>query len=267
MFLGNFPPPVSLINALNNALHRDKFPYNLSYGKFEARAAVAEYSKHQGLVTADDIILASGCSHAMEMCVLTLTAPGENVLIPKPCYNYKTWLDGMKVEAKAYNLSPDKGWDIDLKDMEKQIDEKTRCIIVNNPGNPCGNVFSKEHILDLLAVAERHKLPIVADEIYEHFVFPGIEYHSVSSLSKTVPILTCSGLSKRFLVPGIRMGWIVIHDRNDSFGDVKQGLRNVSARILGPNSTVQYALPEILQNTQQQFFVNKMMKIAVSICS
>lgn len=63
----NFPPPIQLINALNNAVHKDKFPYNISYGKYEARVAVAEYSKHQGKVEADDIILTSGCSHAMEM--------------------------------------------------------------------------------------------------------------------------------------------------------------------------------------------------------
>lgn len=119
--------------------------------------------------------------------------------------------------------------------------------------------------MEIIALAERHQLPIVADEIYEHFVFPGIEYHPISSLSKNVPVLTCSGLSKRFLVPGIRMGWIIVHDRNGVLDEVKQGLRNVSARILGPNSTVQYALPDILQNTPQRFFVNKMMKISVSM--
>lgn len=105
-------------------------------------------------------------------------------------------------------------------------------------------------------------MPIVADEIYEHFVFPGLQFHPISSLSKNVPVITCSGLSKRFLVPGIRLGWIIVHDRNEALVEVKQGLRNVSARILGPNSTVQYALPDILQNTPQRFYVNKMMKIA-----
>ncbi|KAL7027263.1 hypothetical protein ACKWTF_005384 [Chironomus riparius] len=259
---GNFPPPVALISALSNAVVHDKFPYNISYGKFEARQAVAEYSKHQGEISPDDVILSSGCSHALEMTVLTLVQPGENVLIPRPSYNYKTWIDGMKIETKAYNLDPEKSWDIDLVQMESLIDDKTRAIIINNPGNPCGNCFSKEHILEIIALAERHQLPIVADEIYEHFVFPGIEYHSISSLSKNVPVLTCSGLSKRFLVPGIRMGWIIVHDRNGVLDEVKQGLRNVSARILGPNSTVQYALPDILQNTPQRFFVNKMMKIS-----
>lgn len=106
----------------------------MSFGKFEARKAVAEYSKHQGEVTPDDVILSSGCSHALEMAALTLVAPGENILIPRPSYNYKTWIDGMKIETKAYNLDPDKQWDIDLTHLESLIDEKTRAIIINNPG-------------------------------------------------------------------------------------------------------------------------------------
>lgn len=196
-------------------------------------------------------------------CVLTLASPGENVLIPRPSYNYKTWIDGMMIETKAYDLDPEKSWDIDLKKMDELIDEKTRAIIINNPGNPCGNVFSKNHILDILKVAEKHSVPIIADEIYESMVYSGVEFHSFSALSKEVPILACSGLSKRFLVPGIRLGWIIVHDRNESLSEVKQGLRNVSARILGPNSTVQYAIPEILQNTPKHFYINTMMKIAV----
>lgn len=94
-------------------------------------------------------------------------------------------------------------------------------------------------------------------------VFPGVHFHSFSALSKNVPILSCSGLSKRFLTPGIRLGWIIVHDRNNTLSEVKQGLRNVSARILGPNSSVQFAIPEILHNTPKNFFINTMMKISV----
>lgn len=149
--------------------------------------------------------------------------------------------------------------------MESLIDEKTRAILVNHPGNPCGNVFSKEHILDILKVAERYKLPIIADEVYEFMVFPGVEYHSFASLSKNVPILTCSALSKRFLVPGIRMGWIVLSDRHGSLTEVKKGLHNVTGRMLGPNSTVQLALPDILKKTPQSFFDDTIEKLHVSL--
>jgi tyrosine aminotransferase len=198
------------------------------------------------------------------MCILTLVAPGENLLIPRPCYNYRSLTIGLHIETKDYNLDPTSDWDIDLKHMESLIDTKTRAILVNTPGNPCGNVFSKEHILDLLAVAERHKLPIIADEIYESMVFPGVKFHSIASLSKNVPVLTCSGLTKRFLMPGIRLGWIIIHDKHDALVDVKLGLKNVTGRILGPNSSVQQAVPEILQKTPQNFFDETMEKISVS---
>lgn len=172
----------------------------------------------------------------------------------------------MGIVTKAYNLDPSQGWNIDLKHMESLIDSKTRAIIVNNPGNPCGSVYSKEHILDILAIAERHKLPIISDEVYEFFAFPGVEYHPISSLSKNVPVLACSALSKRFLMPGIRMGWIVVNDRHGALKGVKDGLHNVTGRILGPNSTVQYALPEILKNTPQKFFDDTVERIAVRFC-
>lgn len=77
---------------------------------------------------------------------MTLTSPGENVLIPRPSYNYKTWIDGMLIETKAYDLDPNTSWDVDLAKMENLIDEKTKAIIINNPGNPCGvqHIFFKE---------------------------------------------------------------------------------------------------------------------------
>jgi tyrosine aminotransferase len=198
------------------------------------------------------------------MTILTLVSPGENLLIPRPSYNYRTWTDGLHIETRAYNLDPLKDWEIDLEHMESLINDKTRAILINNPGNPCGNVFSYEHILEILKIAEKHKLPIIADEVYEFFTFPGVEFHSVASLSKNVPVLTCSGLSKRFLMPGIRMGWIIIHDRHDALKNVRKGLLNVTGRILGPNSTVQHALPEILSRTPQTFFDENILKIGVS---
>lgn len=261
---GNFPPPRQCLNALHNSLDKDTFLYNAGQGRIEAREAIAHYSRHQGDVKADDIILACGCGHALEMCIMSLVAPGENLLIPRPCYNYRTWTEGLHIETRPYNLDPKNEWNVDLDHMESLIDEKTRAIIVNNPGNPCGSVFSVDHILEILAIAERYKIPIIADEVYEFFTFPGVKFHSIASLSKEVPVLTCSALSKRFLVPGIRMGWIIINDRHGALRDVKQGLLNVTGRILGPNSTVQHALPEILRNTPQEFFDITMETIAVS---
>lgn len=261
---GNFPPAKETVIALKKAVELDTFLYNPAHGKLQALEAVAEYSKHRGNVTADDVILTCGCGHAFEMCILSLASPGENLLIPRPCFSYRTFTDGSGIETKLYNLDPSKNWDIDLDHLESLIDEKTRGIVVNHPGNPCGNVYSKEHILDLLEIAERHRLPIISDEVYESLVFPGVEFHPIASLSENVPVLTCSGLTKRFLMPGIRMGWIIVSDRHDVLADVKLGFRNITGRLLGPNSTVQCALPDILRNTPQQFFDSTVEVLSVS---
>lgn len=99
-----------------------------------------------------------------------------------------------------------------MDELESLIDERTKAIVVNNPSNPCGSVYSREHLLDIINLAERYKLPIIADEVYGDMVFPGNEFYYMSELSQHVPILSCNALSKRFILPGWRFGWIAIHD-------------------------------------------------------
>lgn len=229
--------------------------YGPSVGFVESREAVAKYSRHQGKVSASDVILCSGCSCSLDLCIAAIAGAGQNILIPKPGFSiYGTLAEGFGIESRSYKLIPEKNWEIDLQILESLIDENTAAIIITNPSNPCGSVFSKQHITDILKIAERHFVPIIADEIYEHFVFPGNDYHSISSLSKNVPVLSCGGLTKRFLVPGWRMGWIIVHDRHNAFVEVRKGLVSLSSRILGSNSLVQGALPAILKNTPQKFY-------------
>jgi tyrosine aminotransferase len=260
----NFKHPQEAVDALQKAVQKDAFSYYPTVGIKEAREAVAEYvSKNSEPVNADDIILTSGGSSALELCFYVLANPGENILIPTPSFNYRTWLHGPGIVSKGYKLDPSRNWEIDLKHLESQIDDKTRAILVNNVGNPCGNVFSRDHIMDILEIAERYRLPIISDDIYEMFVFPGVEYCSVASLSKNVPILSCSGLTKRFIMPGIRMGWISIHDRHDALKEIKRGFVQLLGRNFGPNCTVQMALPDILKNVPQSFFDETVKKVQV----
>jgi tyrosine aminotransferase len=136
---------------------------------------------------------------------------------------------------------------------------------VINPSNPCGSVFTKEHLREILDVASRNCVPIIADEIYEHFVFSGHEFTAISALSEDVPVLTCGGLTKRFLVPGWRMGWLIIHDKHNVFGtDIRKGIFNLASKILGPSTLIQRALPTILKTTPQSFFDGVILFIEVS---
>lgn len=160
-----------------------------------------------------------------------------------------------KITWSSLFLQPNRHWEVDLQSLENQIDEKTAAIVVNNPSNPCGSVYTKEHLEDIIDIASRNRVPIIADEIYEHIVFSNQEFIALSSLSKDVPVLTCSGVTKRFLIPGWRLGWVIIHDRHNILGkEFRNGLMRMSARILGPSTLIQKALPRIFKETPQIFF-------------
>ncbi|XP_063838621.1 tyrosine aminotransferase-like [Ostrinia nubilalis] len=254
---GNITPPEELLQAVRDSIDNNKSrTYGPTNGQLEARQAVADYSIHQGRVTADDVILTSGCAHALELAITVLAEDGQNILVPRPGYMiYMTLAEGLGIQIKYYDLLPEQKWKVDLESLQKQIDDKTAAIVVINPSNPCGSVYSEEHLLEILDIASRNRVPIIADEIYEHFVFSGHKYTAMSALSKDVPILTCSGLTKRFLVPGWRMGWLIVHDRNYIFGkEIRQGLRNLCGRLLGPTTLIQHALPSILTSMPQHFF-------------
>lgn len=138
--------------------------------------------------------------------------------------------------------------------MVSLIDDKTACILINNPSNPCGSNFSRQHLESILAVAEAYKLVIIADEIYEDMVFGDNKFYPLASLTDSVPILKVSGLAKRFLVPGWRVGWIFVHDRNEVLSEIRRSLFSLSNMILGANSLIQYSLPDIILNTPEEFF-------------
>ncbi|CAG7728770.1 unnamed protein product, partial [Allacma fusca] len=243
---GNLKPHESIIDAVQKSLtsmiHNGYAPAN---GYLKAREAVAEYySVPEAPLSAQDVILCSGCSHSLDLCIAALASRGQNILMPRPGFAiYRTLAQGYGIHTKNYNLLPDREWEIDLDHLESQIDRGTAAIVVNNPSNPCGSVYSREHLRKILDLAEKYSLPIIADEIYDFFVFKGEEFVPLATLSTNVPILACSGLTKRFLVPGWRMGWVLIHDRQNAFkNEIRGALQSLSQRIIGSNTLVQGAL-------------------------
>lgn len=233
--------------------------YSHSCGLDVARQAIAElyspYTNDQNGINAKNVIMTSACSGALEMCVTVLTNPGQNILIPSPGFGLYTCLSAARgLDCRLYRLKPELSWEVDLEDLESKIDSNTAALILNNPSNPCGSCYSRQHLCDILVMAERHKLPIIADETYAWMEFPGEEFHMLSSLSHSVPILSCSSLAKRWVVPGWRQGWIVIHDRHDAFKDeVTPGLKRLATKILGPNTLVQAAIPDIVTKVPMEY--------------
>lgn len=325
---GNLKPCEAILEALDKANSSGKFyGYQTAAGMDAARESVADYYfKSTGIrISKQDVILASGCSHAIDLCICVLAGANKNILIPRPGFPlYKTLTSVYGVQYKQYNLIAEENWSIDLKHLESLIDENTAAIIINNPSNPCGSVFSREHLLEILELAELYKIPIIADEIYDKFVFNQKFYTgsttggnkrlvcnaanngkakasrisnnnqssddesgefsfecengnenlvqngqesddtykpfiALSSLSKSVPILTCGGISKTCLIPGLRLGWIILNDQNGAFsGSVRGSLNRLTQRLMGPNSLVQGALPDILTKVPESFYSKTM---------
>jgi len=140
-----------------------------------------------------------------------------------------------------------------LGHLESLIDENTSAILINNPSNPCGSNFTRQHLVDILALAERNFLPVISDEIYGGMNWTSHPFTALYSLPSSVPIITIGGLAKRWLVPGWRVGWVVLHERGGVFKEVRRGLGNLSQVQLHPNTVFQTALPTIL-DTPQEFF-------------
>ncbi|UYV63897.1 TAT [Cordylochernes scorpioides] len=170
---GNLKPCNEVVEALVDSARSYKHNgYTPSVGSLEAREAVAKYeSTPEVQVEPQDVILTSGCSHALELCLLALANPGDNILVPRPGFPiYATLVRALGVEVRYYDLLPENDWEVDLTQLAQLADERTAALVINNPSNPCGSVFSRSHLEELLDTAAQLCLPIVADEIYEHFV-------------------------------------------------------------------------------------------------
>lgn len=197
---GNLLPSEASIQAIEQTLHEHKSDgYGPAVGFLHAREAVAShFSTPEMKINADDVILTSGASHALDLAITAIADPGDSILVPAPGFPlYATLCKPNGIETRQYNLKMNDGGLIDLDHLEAQIDSTTRAIIVNNPSNPTGVVFPKEHLEAILRLAYKHKLVIISDEIYGDLVYGGATFFPLASLSPKVPIISVDGIAKR----------------------------------------------------------------------
>jgi len=245
---GNMPPPKEALDAIEASLRSGKADgYPQSTGYPAARQAVAEYFDESAeggnwRLTADDVVLTHGTSGALEMCISVLADETKNVVFPRPLFTaYETSSYVSKAEMRYYDLLPERDWEIDLASLEAQIDDDTAFVILTNPGNPTGSNFSEAHLRDVAALMARRQVLVVADEVYAGLAWdvtgPRGEERAIvegkfnrraftpyASICGDAPVLTCGGLSKRWLAPGWRLGWVLVHDPLKVMGEVREGL-------------------------------------------
>lgn len=242
-------PPLVLSEAMHKNIDANNSNgYLPSTGHPAAKKAIASYASRPGFeVAEDDVIIASGCSGALEIVISGMIDEGDNILAPCPGFPlYQVITDSLGGVTKHYPLLPEKSWECDLEKMEELIDKRTRAILINNPSNPCGACYSASHLKAIAALARKHGLPIIADEIYSGIVFSKETFAPMQVHSGDVPVISLGGLAKEFVCPGWRVGWITIHDRNGRLKDIKAGLNQLTQLIVGANSLVQACIPSVL---------------------
>eukprot|EP00437_Effrenium_voratum_P018350 CAMPEP_0181452406 /NCGR_PEP_ID=MMETSP1110-20121109/29190_1 /TAXON_ID=174948 /ORGANISM="Symbiodinium sp., Strain CCMP421" /LENGTH=455 /DNA_ID=CAMNT_0023576687 /DNA_START=40 /DNA_END=1407 /DNA_ORIENTATION=+ len=239
----------SLSHAVTSGLNNG---YQPSQGSARCRAQLAAFFNAPSRPTLQpkDIFMTLGCSEALSHCIGALAAPGSNLLLPRPGFPlYQVLCDYHGVEVRYYDLLPNSGWQCDIGAIAKLADENTCGLLINNPSNPCGTVFSREHLVEVLDKATELRLPVIADEVYAGMGFAR-PYVSCASASAKVPILSVCALSKRWLAPGWRIGWVTVYDADGAFAEagVPETLLKMCQVSLGPSAPLQAAIPEILSS-------------------
>ncbi|KAF8693990.1 hypothetical protein HU200_038563 [Digitaria exilis] len=247
--------------------------YPTAAGLTEACSAVASYlSRYLPYeLSTGDIVLTSGCNHAIEVMMAVLATPGANVLLPRPgypLYEARAALSGL--EFRHYDLLPEKGWEVDIEGVEALADDNTVAIVIVNPNNPCGSVYSYEHLTKIAETARKLGIMVISDEIYEHCAFGSKPFVPMGVFGEIAPVLTLGGISKRWMVPGWRLGWIAMTDPKGVFRKTKifEAIIIYRGISVDPATIVQGAIPQIIAKTDDTFFRNamNMMREAAEIC-
>ncbi|CAN6244096.1 unnamed protein product [Urochloa humidicola] len=262
----SFRPPPEAEEAVVEALRSRKHNgYSPSVGALPARRAVAEYLSRDlpYQLSPEDIYLTSGCCQAIEVMISVLAQPGSNILLPKPGFPmYESRTTFSKLEARHFNLIPEQGWAADLESVEALADENTVAMVIINPSNPCGSVYSHDHLAKIAETARKLGIIIIADEVYDHLAFGNKPFIPMGVFADIVPVITVGSISKRWLVPGWRLGWIATCDPNDILKEAKvdKSIESYINITNDPATFIQGAVPQIIANTKEDYF-NKILNL------
>jgi alanine-synthesizing transaminase len=227
--------------------------YSDSKGIFAARKAVMHYTQQQGIkgVTLDDIYLGNGASELITMATNALLDDGDELLLPMPDYPLWTAATSLSGGTPVHYLCDEaNGWMPSLDDIRAKITPRTKGIVVINPNNPTGVMYSDELLKGIIGIAREHGLVILADEVYDKVLYDGIKHTALGSLSEDVLTLTFNSLSKSYRSCGYRAGWLVVSGDKKNATDYIEGLNMLSNMKLCSNVPGQWAIQTALGGYQ-----------------
>ena len=247
-----FQPPEEIVQDMIRNLP-DSAGYSDSKGIFSARKAVMHYTQEQGIegVTIDDIYLGNGASDLIGMAANALLSEGDEMLVPAPDYPLWTAVASLSGGKPVHYLCDEaNGWMPNLDDIRAKVTSRTKAIVVINPNNPTGALYSNELLLGIIEIAREHNLVIMADEVYDKVLYDGVKHTALASLATDVLTLTFNSLSKAYRSCGFRAGWMVISGDKTAARDYIEGINMLANIKLGSNVPGQYAIQTALGGYQ-----------------
>ncbi len=227
--------------------------YSDSKGVYYARKAVMQYCQEKNFpaVDVDDIFIGNGVSELIVMSVQALLNNDDEMLVPAP--DYPLWTAAVSLSGGNpvhYLCDEENDWQPNMADIESKITEKTRGIVIINPNNPTGAVYTKQTLLSLLDIARRHNLVVFADEIYDKITYDDAEHIALASLADDLLMISFNGLSKAYRVAGFRAGWMVLSGAKDHARDFIEGMELLASMRLCSNVPGQHAIQTSLGGYQ-----------------
>ncbi len=253
----DFHTPQHIKEALCKAVQEDDNHYSPSEGTPELRQAIAQKEKRvNGVnISADDVLVTSGVSEGIEMLLAALVEKGDEILFPGPTYppyiSYTKFFDGTPV---AYRTIEEDRWQPDVDDLRSKITSKTRAIVITNPNNPTGALYSKKVVKEMVDIAGEHDLLVVSDEIYDQLAYSE-DFASTAHLAKDIPVVGLNGFSKTYLMTGWRLGYAYFKSEGNQLEELKQSILKECRIRLCANTPVQKAATAALEGPQDHIQV------------
>ena len=247
-----FTLPESIRAAIEGQEHR-AVAYCDFQGMPEARQAIADYETSKGIegLHAGDVYVGNGVSEVVNFALMPLLNPGDEVLVPTP--NYSLWSNSILLAGAKpvyYRCDEESDWYPDIGDLKAKVTSKTRAMVIINPNNPTGAVYSADVLNQMLQVAREHGLIVFSDEIYDRLVMDGLAHTSTAALAPDLTVVTMNGLSKSHCLCGYRCGWMAISGPREATEKYKEGINQLTSMRLCANALAQLVIPAALQDME-----------------
>ncbi len=248
----DFETPEYFKQTLREAVDKVDNGYGDSQGEMDLRKAIVDREKQKNGIEigTDDVYVTAGVSECISIMMGTFLEPGDEVLVPGPGYpSYAQYIHFFEGRTVPYRQIEEEDWRPDMDMIRKRITDRTKAMVLINPNNPTGAVYTEKDIKDFGDIAAEYNIPLISDEIYDKIVFDG-QFYSASKLKADVPRIILNGFSKVNLMPGWRMGYCYFMDESGLMDEIRVGMMKQFRARICPNVPCQAAAQASLQGPQ-----------------